>query len=56
MYRSSKKNSSFQTKVCQSLNLDHEKIVDNKTFWKAIKPCFTDNGISRDNITPAENE
>ena len=37
-------------------DLDHKKIVDNKTFWKTIKPNFTDKGINNDNITLAENE
>ena len=37
-------------------NLDHKKIVDNKTFWKTINPYFTDKGINHDNITLAENE
>ena len=31
-------------------NLDHKTIVDNKTFWKTIKPYFTDKGINHDNI------
>ena len=22
-------------------NLDHKKIVENKTFWKTVKPYFT---------------
>ena len=37
-------------------NLDHKTIVDNKTFWKTIKPYFTDKGINHDNITLVENE
>ena len=37
-------------------NLDHKKIVDNKTFWKTIKPFFTDKGVNHDNITLVENE
>ena len=32
------------------------KIVDNKTFWKTIKPYFTDKCINNDNITLVENE
>ena len=42
-------------KSCYS-NLDHKKIVDNKTFWKTIKPLFTDKGVNHDNITLVENE
>ena len=30
--------------------------MTNKTFWKTIKPNFTDKGINNDNITLAENE
>ena len=37
-------------------NLDHKKIVDNKTFWKSIKLFFTDKGVNHDNITLVENE
>ena len=37
-------------------NLDHKKIVDNKTFWKTIKPFFTDKDVNHDNITLVENE
>ena len=37
-------------------NLDHEKIVDDKTFWKTIKPYFTDKDINHNNITLVENE
>ena len=37
-------------------NLVHKKIVDNKTFWKIIKPCFMDKGINCDNITLVENQ
>ena len=37
-------------------NLDDKKIVENKTFWKTIKPYFTDKGINHDNITLVENE
>ena len=37
-------------------NLDHKKIVDIKTLWKTIKPYFTDEGISHNNINLVENE
>ena len=30
--------------------------MDNKTFWKTIKPYFTDKGINHDNITLVENK
>ena len=37
-------------------NLDDKKIVENKTFWKTIKPYFKDKGINHGNITLVENE
>ena len=30
--------------------------MDNKTFWKTIKPFFTDKDVNHDNITFVENE
>ena len=30
--------------------------MDNKTFWKTIKPFFTDKDVNHDNITLVENE
>ena len=45
-----------KAKKSYSTNLDHEKIVDNKIFWKTIKPYFTDKGINHNNITLVENE
>ena len=30
--------------------------MDNKIFWKTIKPYFTDKGINHDNITLVENK
>ena len=30
--------------------------MDNKTFWKTIKPYFVDKSINHDNITLVENE
>ena len=30
--------------------------MDNETFWKTIKPYFTDKGINHDNINLVENK
>ena len=30
--------------------------MDNKTFWKTIKPFFTNKGVNHDNTTLVENE
>ena len=30
--------------------------MDNKTFWKTIKPHFTDKGVNHDSITLVQNE
>ena len=37
--------------------LNHKKVSDNKTFWKTVKPFFTDEGFNHDRILLAgENE
>ena len=35
--------------------LDTRKITDNKTFWKTMKPLFSDKGCSRSTITLIDN-
>ena len=30
--------------------LNHKKVSDNKTFWKTVKPFFTDKGVNHDRI------
>jgi hypothetical protein len=37
-------------------NLNLKKITDNKTFWKTVKPFFTDKGGSGGKIVLVENE
>ena len=37
-------------------NLKPSSISDNKKFWKTVKPLFSDNAISVDNITLIEND
>ena len=36
-------------------NLKPSSICDNKTFWKTVKPIFTDKSVSTDNIILVEN-
>ena len=36
-------------------NLNPSTICDNKTFWKTVKPIFTDKSVSTDNIILVEN-
>ena len=35
-------------------NLDHENVTDNKTFWKSIKPFFSEKGSTHNKITLVE--
>ena len=30
--------------------LDHKKLTDDETFWKTVKPFFTDKGINNEKI------
>ena len=32
-------------------NLDHENVTDNKTFWKSVKPLFSEKGLIHNKIT-----
>ena len=31
-------------------NLDHENVTDDKTFWKSIKPLFSEKGSTHNKI------
>ena len=33
---------------------NHKEVSDNKTFWKTVKPFFTDKGVNHDRILLAE--
>ena len=35
-------------------NLDHRKVADNKSFWKYIKPLFSDKSTNSYEITMVE--
>ena len=37
-------------------NLDHKNVADNKSFWKYIKPLFSDKSSNFDNITLVEKD
>ena len=37
-------------------NLGHENVTDNKTFWKTIKPFFSEKGSTRNKITLVEQD
>ena len=37
-------------------NLDHKKVADNKSFWRTVKPLFSDKNSSFSKITLIENE
>ena len=37
-------------------NLDPKLIIDNKTFWKTVKPLFSETQKDSRNITLIENE
>ena len=37
-------------------NLDHRKVVDNKSFWKYIKPFFSDKSSNSNKITLVEKD
>ena len=34
--------------------LNHKEVSDNKTFWKTVKPFFTDKGVNHDSILLVE--
>ena len=37
-------------------NLDHRKVADNKSFWKYIKPLFSDKSSNSNRITLVEKD
>ena len=37
-------------------NLDEKNVIDNKKFWKTVKPLFSDKSVSREKINLTENE
>ena len=37
-------------------NLDHRKVADNKSFWKYIKPLFSDKSSDSNKITLMEKD
>ena len=37
-------------------NLDHENVTDNKTFWKFIKPLFSEKSLTHNKITLFEQD
>ena len=39
-----------KTKIRYYANLNEKKILNNKEFWKAVKPLFSDKSISGDKI------
>ena len=37
-------------------NLDEKNVIDNKKFWKTVKPLLSDKSVSREKINPTKNE
>ena len=37
-------------------NLDVKRAIDNKQFWKTVKPCLTDKVLKDERITLVKNE
>ena len=35
-------------------NLNHENVTDKKTFWKSMKPCFSEKGSTHNKNTLVE--
>ena len=46
----------LKTKTDYYKNLDHKKIADNKSFWKYIKPHFSDKSSNFNKITLVEKD
>ena len=44
-----------KTKIRYYANLNEKKILDNKQFWKVVKPLFSDKSITGDKINLTEN-
>ena len=36
-------------------NLDEKNVIDNKIFWKTVKPLLSDKSVSREKINLTEN-
>ena len=45
-----------KTKQQYCNNLDHRKVADNKSFWKYIKPLFSDKSSNSNKITLVEKD
>ena len=45
-----------KTKKEHYQNLDEKNVIDNKRFWKTVKPLLTDKSVSREKINLTENE
>ena len=45
-----------KTKIRYDANPNKNKILDNKRFWKVVKPLFSDKSISGDKINLTEND
>ena len=37
-------------------SLDEENVIDNKKFWKTVKPLFSDKSVSTEKTNLTENE
>ena len=37
-------------------NLEHENVIDNKTFWKSVKSIFSEKGSTHNKITLVEQD
>ena len=37
-------------------NLDEKNVIDNKKFWKTVKPLLSDKSVSREKINLTDNE
>ena len=45
-----------KTKKSNNANLNEKDIVDNKQFWRTVKPWFSDKTKSNEKITLVEDE
>ena len=45
-----------KTKKEHYQNLDEKNVIDNKRFWKTVKPLLADKSVSREKINLTENE
>ena len=46
----------WKTKQQYYNNLDHRKVADNKSFWRYIKPLFSDKSSNSNKITLMEKD